>query len=392
MKLPWLSLAILVGCSSSAPTTTGGSRVTGVTVVAPAEVTGGLRVQLQATVQGSTPDKTVRWSVDGGGTLADTGANPAVYVAPLVTSPTTVHVRATSSVDGTKSGSADIRVVPAVPLVTTVDPNPHPVTAERCPTGRGLRSPSPRPVTPPASRPTSSWAQFLLRPKASADLASFLQRYQGVVLTDDSIPEPPASLGVTLTAAQRQARTFLVRINLAAAVDQLHHRRRRNRTGGAAVFSSEDGLRSMAIVTNALASGYDAAPNNLAGQDVFPSILLKTEERAVMAGGSTIPFTATPNYSRFWATGSQSNVTLAWQFLSARGITRRVRVAIDPARVLARCWRVSLWGPTATCRPARSSTISMATDPSPTDPVQPNAAERVRATGMATTRRESRWG
>ena len=328
-RLMGVLFSVVGGLATAAcPTKPGGTVVTGVTVVAPAEVTGGLRFQLQATVEGTASDKTVRWSIDGGGTLSDASVNPTSYVAPLVTSPTTVHVKATSSADATKAGIADIRVIPAVALVATVDPTLVPAQPS-LPDRHGT------PVSIATSRDAAGVktdflvGQVLVRPKASADLASFLQRYQGIVIDDDAVPEPPASLGVTLTAAQRQARSFLVRIDLAAAsAATFTTDAAAIGMGGAVAFSSDDGLKSMAVATNAVATGYDAAPNRVAHPHQFPSILLSTEERPLKAGGYVDAFTATPDWSRFWTTGSKSNVTLAWQFISARGIARRVRVAI----------------------------------------------------------------
>lgn len=52
--------------------------------------------------------------------------------------------------------------------------------------------------------------------------------------------------------------------------------------------------------------------------------MFSTQERPDDAGGFTDAFATT----RFQTTGSQSNVTLAWQFLAAHGIRRRTQVAI----------------------------------------------------------------
>ncbi len=327
LKVQWLAVALLVVSSSACRSSSSGG-VTSVAVVAPAEVTGGLRFQLRATVEGSAADKTVRWSVDGGGTLVDASANPTFYVAPLGTASTTVHVKAMSARDTGKSGSADIRVVPAVPFVATVNPVLVPAQPS-LPDGKGTA------IQVAASRDaagvTSEFlvGQVLIRPQSATDLATFLQRYQGVVIGDDSVPEPPASLGVSLTAAQRQAQSYLVRINTAAvSTGTFATDAAAMGLGGTVEFSSDDALRSMAAVTSATAAGFNAAPDRLEHPQDFPSILLSTEERPVPGGNYLDAFTATPDWSRFWTSGSQSNVTLAWQFLSARGITRRVRVAI----------------------------------------------------------------
>jgi len=38
----------------------------------------------------------------------------------------------------------------------------------------------------------------LVRPKNAADLQAFLARYDGTVVGDDTIPEPPPELGIKL--------------------------------------------------------------------------------------------------------------------------------------------------------------------------------------------------
>src|ERR1017187_2486368 len=44
----------------------------------------------------------------------------------------------------------------------------------------------------------------LLKTKSDADLQSFLARYHGTVVGDDTIPEPPAQLGLHLTQEERK--------------------------------------------------------------------------------------------------------------------------------------------------------------------------------------------
>lgn len=172
----------------------------------------------------------------------------------------------------------------------------------------------------------------LLKPKSAADLQSFLDRYDGTIIDDDTIPEPPPELGITLTAEQRKPTQFKVRINLA----------RVNVTGlpanGAAVgltgtleFSSEAGMRTFAGILDARAAGFRASGDYISyGHQAFPLTMFKTEERQINAGPPPTfndPF-KNPAYADFGATGNQSNVFLAWQFIVAHGIQRRTRVAI----------------------------------------------------------------
>lgn len=325
----FLLVLVTMGCarSGSSPGPGPGSGVTGVTVDAPSAMTGGLKVSLKATVQGTSTGGGVVWSVSGGGSLADVHANPVVFTAPMVTGPTTVVVTATSATDGSHSGAATIAVTPAVPLNPRVQPTVVPAQ-DSVPTAKG-------PQVVAGSRDAQGIqsdfvaGQLILHPRSSSDLTDFLQRYEGTVVSDDSVPEPPAELGITLSPAQRQATRFLVTINLArvdlstfpadaAAVG----------LGGDLDVSTEDGLRTLAAAASAASAGFSSSPNYVDRPAAFPHKMLLTQERSTGPGAFTDAFTASPNWSRFWTSGSQSNVTLAWQFVSAHGIARRVRVAI----------------------------------------------------------------
>jgi len=131
----WLLLGL--ACSSSSnPGGGGGGSVSGVTVTGPGQVTSGLRVSLQAAVQGTSTNKDVVWSVEGGGTLADVHANPATYTAPIQSGVTTVHVKATAAADGTRIGTLDIEVDPVPLLVPAVNTAVTP-TQPAIPDGHG---------------------------------------------------------------------------------------------------------------------------------------------------------------------------------------------------------------------------------------------------------------
>lgn len=166
----------------------------------------------------------------------------------------------------------------------------------------------------------------LVRPAPGAELNAFLSRYEGTVVSDDTVPEPPAALGITLTEEQRRPTEYLVRINL-AKVDVSNFVENGTLAGLAGVmeFSSQAGLQTLAGVADAVAAGFDASPEYVSYADqAFPMTIFSTQERPDGAGGFTDAFATT----RFQASGSQSNVTLAWQFLAAHGIERRTRVAI----------------------------------------------------------------
>jgi hypothetical protein len=173
---------------------------------------------------------------------------------------------------------------------------------------------------------------LLVKPRNAAELKSFLSRYDGTIISDDTIPQPPAELGITLTAEQRQPTQYKIRINVAklnvAAMP----------ANGAAVgltgtleFSSDAGLRTFAAILDAKAAGFRTSGDYIyKGNQGFPVALFATQERQTNAGPPPTfndPF-SNPGYTDFGATGNQSNVFSAWQFIAAHGIQRRTQVAI----------------------------------------------------------------
>lgn len=173
----------------------------------------------------------------------------------------------------------------------------------------------------------------LLRPKSAADLSAFLARYDGVIIDDDTIPEPPPELGITLTEAERAPTEYVVRVNLALAdAGGLPADAAALGLEGNMAFTSQGGLDTFAQVLDARVAGFSAAANYVStASQALPvgaiGVFLNTQERQTAPGVFTDAFSE----PRFGATGSRSNVTLAWQFLFAHGIQRRVRVAIIDA-------------------------------------------------------------
>lgn len=317
--------AVLLTLALAACVPQSGSGITGVTLEAPSTLGAGENTSLRATVTGSgTFDSGVIWSVEGGGTLTDARANPAAYTAPDASVETTVRVKVTAVGDSRRFASKEIRVTRTAALEARVSPDIIPGQPS-IPGGDGNPQPVAGSQDENGTQSDFVVGQVLVRPETEAELNEFLARYEGTVIGDDTVPEPPASLGITLTPEQRTATEFLVRINLArvdpagfaadaAAVGM----------GGLLEFSSRDGLLTIAGATDALAAGFDVSPNYLSyPNQTFPSPLFRTDERRG-GGGFTDAFATT----RFQSTGSQSNVTLAWQFVMAHGVRERPVIAI----------------------------------------------------------------
>ena len=170
----------------------------------------------------------------------------------------------------------------------------------------------------------------LFKPKDDADLQAFLDRYDGEVIDDDTIPVPPEELGITLTDEERAPSKYVVRVN-ADTADLANLEANASILGlpGRLEFTSQAGMATFACVLDAKVSGFDAGTN-----DVYQA----TQALPVGAYGvyfnsqesPTGPMTYTDAFAepRFGSTGSQSKVALAWQFIFAHGFQRRTRVAI----------------------------------------------------------------
>jgi hypothetical protein len=127
-------------------------------------------------------------------------------------------------------------------------------------------------------------------------------------------------LGITLTAEQRKPTHFKIRINLTKAnVAGLSANGRAAGFNGTLEFSSDAGLRTFACIVEAKTAGLIATGDVVAyGNQIFPVTLFKTEERQVSGPPAKFndPF-KNPAYADFGATGNQSNVFLAWQFIDS---------------------------------------------------------------------------
>jgi hypothetical protein len=174
----------------------------------------------------------------------------------------------------------------------------------------------------------------LVRPKNAADLQAFLARYDGTVVGDDTIPEPPPELGITLTAGERKPTQFKVRINLAKAnAEGMSANAAAAGLRGRLAFSSDAGLRTVACILDASAAGFRVSGDYIyRGDQTFPVALFATQERQTNPGPPPTfndPFTNAA-YTDFGQSpkSNQSNVFLAWQFIAAHGIQRRTKVAI----------------------------------------------------------------
>jgi Subtilase family len=265
---------------------------------------------------------TLSWQVSGADTLVinpdnvDVTGKTSLEVSPFVT--TTYTLTATNTVGNTEATT--IVTVNVPPLEATVNPVLTP-TQPSLPDKDG----QPRPVgtSQDAAGVQSDFVlgEMLIHPESDQALQDFLTRYDAKVIYDNTVPEPPEGLGITLTPEERKATEYLVRFNLAALdISHLKEDAAKVGLGGLLELSSDEALRTLAGITDAAAAGFSVSANFAYYPDqAFPTPLFRTNERNNTDAFST---------NRFQASGSQSNITLAWQFVAAHGIQRRARVAI----------------------------------------------------------------
>jgi hypothetical protein len=164
----------------------------------------------------------------------------------------------------------------------------------------------------------------LLRVQSDADLPAYLARFGGTVVRDNAIPEDlPAKFAVQLTPEQRKATRYYIRIDPARAdLASLAANARAAGMQGRVEVSSELGLRTLATAAAARAAGFKVGGDFVYEfHQAFPQTLFSSSERP----GATADAFAEAHYN------SNANVSHAWQFVAAHGITRRMRVAIVDA-------------------------------------------------------------
>jgi hypothetical protein len=164
-------------------------------------------------------------------------------------------------------------------------------------------------------------ALLLVEPASESALQDFLRRFNGRVVSDNTIPPPPPELGITLSEEQRRPTAFVVQVSLDRTdLSGMGSDAQAIGLNGSMAFSSEAGLKTFALMLEARAAGFDAALEHImAPQQTFPQTMFSSAERA---GANAF---AEPRYA---ATGNQTNVALAWQFLLAHGIQQRIEIAI----------------------------------------------------------------
>lgn len=160
--------------------------------------------------------------------------------------------------------------------------------------------------------------EVVVSPRSQAELEQFLSDYGGIILGDNSVPEPPAILRgkVNFRKEESLPTSYTVRVTVFPDIRNLPRDAARRGVEGKYLFSSEEAVKLMALTSREKARGLKIHPNFVfVGHDMLHS----TRERP-LGGGA---FENAMNYFAFHGeekTGSsRSSIYKAWQFMEAAG-------------------------------------------------------------------------
>ncbi|GEM85557.1 S8/S53 family peptidase [Meiothermus granaticius] len=209
---------------------------------------------------------------------------------------------------------------PNVTFNYTVDPTvqPEPTSLPDGPQG-------PRPLAAAVDekglKSTFVINEVLFSPKSQSELQDFLNHYGGVILSNNTVPAPPPGSGIVLDPKYTQPTEYLVKIDPSKLdVSTFKADAEKAGLGGTFKISSDGGAKLLALVAHELAGGKGATANFVGQGDASgDTVMLGTNE-----GSGNDAF----SWAEFGDTGSRANVVRAWQFVAARSVPRRPRVAI----------------------------------------------------------------
>lgn len=159
--------------------------------------------------------------------------------------------------------------------------------------------------------------EVVISPGSQEELNSFLSEYGGIILGDNSVPEPPAFLKSRVTVSKEDLlpTSYTVRVTSFPDTGNLARDATRRGVEGKFLFSSEEGVKLMALVSREKARGLKIHPNFVF---IGHEMLHRTQEQPVGAG-----FDNAMNYFAFHGEekpeSSRSSIYKAWQFMEAAG-------------------------------------------------------------------------
>ena len=165
--------------------------------------------------------------------------------------------------------------------------------------------------------------EVIISPKSPEELNAFLTQYGGTIVGDDSVPQPPPELGITMPPEYLIPTQYTVRVTLFPDTASFQSDAWLRGTRGSYKFSSEEAVKLMALATQAVLSGTKVMPNWVSYGN---EMLHVTQEMPLDTGGYE-------NAMRYFAfngpvtyDSNRSSIYKAWQFMAAAGFDQQQSV------------------------------------------------------------------
>lgn len=172
--------------------------------------------------------------------------------------------------------------------------------------------------------------EMIVPTRDAAVVAALVERWNGEVLFDDVVPEPPPELDVTLSEEARRPTMVVVRVDTSAVdLDMLSSRAPVAGVVGDVSFSSEEMARLWGALAEERAGGLEVAPN-MVFEPMATPMVFQTNDGNAWSPGPGVWTTDAFDYTQFDRNGqwTRSEVTRAWQLLFANTWSEDVAVAV----------------------------------------------------------------
>jgi len=159
--------------------------------------------------------------------------------------------------------------------------------------------------------------EVILRPSSRAELDAFLRKYRGRVLSTDAVPTPPADARIEMDPKFLEPTAYVIQVSPPAVrPEEIAARLTRAGASGEHAVSSASAAALAGVALDEVTAGRHVGLNYVSE---LGTVIFSTNE-----GNGVNGFTLQGYDDK----GSKSEVAKAWQFLTAHGFARRVKVAI----------------------------------------------------------------
>lgn len=161
--------------------------------------------------------------------------------------------------------------------------------------------------------------EVIISPRSEEELNLFLAENGGTVVGDDSVPQPPPELGITMPPEYAVPTEYTVRVTLFPDTTTFQSDSWLRGVRGFYRFSSEEAVKLMALATQASLSGMKVMPNWVYYGD---DMLHETREMPLADGTNANPMgnrAVNGFIDPYLYNSNRSTIYKAWQFMAAAG-------------------------------------------------------------------------